>query len=156
MPTIVAMSQRRPVRRPVVIALAVACLLAAGCGGSSKDAGAKTASGPTTTFDMPKDELVSKVGEATVEIDAVDNTLEPRYVEISVGTRVVFKNAGRNPHDIVPDVDGAFEGIRQAQFPAGSSHIVTFDTAGDFPYYCSTHGTMKHGMNGAIRVVPKK
>ena len=23
----------------------------------------------------------------------------------------------------------------------------------DFPYYCSTHGTMKNGMNGAIRVV---
>ena len=50
-------------------------------------------------------------------------------------------------------VDGAFAGAVASEMPPGSTHTVTFDTAGDFPYYCSTHGTMKNGMNGAIRVV---
>jgi plastocyanin len=146
------MLQRRPLRVSVVAALTAMVLLPAGCAGS-KDAEVKTSTGPTTTFDIPKDELVSKLGEATVTISAVDNTLEPQYVEITAGTKVIFKNEGRNAHDIVPAADGAFDGVGQAQFPPGSSHIVTFDTAGDFPYFCSVHGTMKHGMNGAIRVV---
>lgn len=148
------MLSRRSLSLSVVAALAVMTLLTAGCGSTEKDADAKS-TGPTTTFAFPKDELADETGKAVVEITAIDNTLEPRYVEISVGTRVIWKNEGRNPHDILPDVEGAFPGATASEMPPGSTHTVTFDTAGDFPYYCSTHGTMKSGMNGAIRVVPK-
>lgn len=148
------MPEFRSVRLPVVAAFAVLTLLTAGCGDGSKDADAASgATGPTTTFAFPKDEMADETGKAVVEIIAVDNTLEPRYVEVSVGTRVIWKNEGRNPHDILPAVDGAFPSATASQMPPGASHSVTFDTAGDFPYYCSTHGTMKNGMNGAIRVV---
>ena len=34
--------------------------------------------------------------------------------------------------------------------------IVTFDEPGDFPYYCSIHGTKKNGQTAAIRVLPFK
>ena len=146
------MLRRRPLRTPAVAVLAVATLLTAGCGGSDDAADARPSS-PTTTFAFPQDELVDETGKAVVEISAIDNSLEPRYVEITVGTRVVWKNEGRNPHDILPAVEGAFAGAAAAEMPPGSTHTVTFDTAGDFPYYCSTHGTMKNGMNGAIRVV---
>lgn len=149
------MLSRRSLRLPVVAAFAVVSLLTAGCGDSSKDADAKPAgdSGPTTTYDIPKDDIVDETGKAVVEIIAVDNSLEPRYVEVSPGTRIVWKNEGRNPHDILPANEGAFAAAKAAEMPPGASHTVTLDEPGDYPYYCSTHGTMKNGMNGAIRVV---
>lgn len=155
------MSSRRSRIRPrTLLALVATTVLLAGCGdsGTADDAGAKPAGDTksTTTFAFPKDEIVDMTGQPTVTISAIDNSLEPRYVEVSVGTRVIWQNNGRNPHDILPAVEGAFASASAAEMPAGASHIVTFDQAGDFPYYCSTHGTMKNGMNGAIRVVPKK
>ena len=71
----------------------------------------------------------------------------------TAGTKVNFVNEGRNRHDLVPATDGAFPGVTQADFGPGRTHVVTFADPGDFPYYCSVHGTMKHGMNGAVRVV---
>ena len=108
------MLRRRPLRTPAVAVLAVATLLTAGCGGSDDAADARP-SAPTTTFAFPQDELVDETGKAVVEISAIDNSLEPRYVEITVGTRVVWKNEGRNPHDILPAVDGAFAGATAAE-----------------------------------------
>ena len=91
-----------------------------------------------------------------IEIVTEDNQVVPRYVEISEGTRVVFRNTGRNDHNVIPAVEGAFPPITQEQLPSGAVADITFDEAGDYPYYCTLHGTMKHGMNGAIRVVAEK
>lgn len=145
-------------RRTVAVLLAVTALSAVGCAPKDQKAGGATTTdgGPTTTFDMPSADLVDMTGQASVTIEARDNEMVPRYVEITAGTKVTFTNAGRNPHDLVPFEDGAFESVQQANFGPGRAHVVTFPTAGDFPYYCSVHGTMKHGMNGAIRVVPAK
>lgn len=158
---------RSPRPTPLLAVLVTAVLLvAAACGnddGGGADAGGATDATTSTTtaaggaddaVEIPADELVDMTGRDTVEIDSVDNTFEPKYVEITAGTRVVWKNLGRNPHDILPSVDGAFPSVSAADMPPGASHIVTFAEAGDFPYYCSTHGTPTSAMNGAIRVVP--
>ena len=43
--------------------------------------------------------------------------------------------------------------IDQEDFDPGDEGAVTFDEVGDFPYYCSLHGTPTKGMIGGIRVV---
>ncbi|MFN8053323.1 MAG: plastocyanin/azurin family copper-binding protein [Acidimicrobiales bacterium] len=143
-------------RSRVLVALALLASLAlTGCADkSAAKSGGDTPAAPTVS--IPAGELVDKTGQATVEINAIDNELNPRYVEISTGTRVIWRNGGRNKHDIVPGVDGAFKGVTQANFAPGGTYSVTFGTAGDFPYFCSVHGTMKHGMNAVIRVVAAK
>lgn len=151
------MPSRRLLTRSVALLLALA-VFAAGCGDSGADAkndDQGAAAAPASTIDIPKDELVSMVGQSTVTITVVDNTFEPQYVEVSAGTKVIWKNEGRNEHNIIPTVDGAFPGIEHHEFVPGSSHIVTFSDPGDFPYFCSIHGTKKNGQNGAIRVVAK-
>lgn len=153
--TIATMSHRRT-SSVLAVVLALVSLVLAGCG---DDKAADTTSGDTgssgataTTFAFPKDELVDETGKSVVEIKAIDNSLEPRYVMVSPGTRIVWRNEGRNPHDILPDVDGAFPAAKASEMPPGATHTVTLTEPGDYPYYCSTHGTMKSGMNGAIRV----
>jgi len=153
--TIATMSHRRTTSVLAVV-LALVSLVLAGCGddkaadATSGDSGSSAAT--ATTFDFPKDELVDETGKSVVEITAIDNSLEPRYVVVSPGTRIVWRNDGRNPHDILPSVDGAFPGATAAEMPPGATHTVTLTDPGDYPYYCSTHGTKHSGMNGAIRV----
>lgn len=94
-----------------------------------------------------------RTDETNVQVDAIDNSFVPAYVEVRRGTTVTFENDGRNPHNVLPAEEGAFEPIEQDVFQPGDVGSITFDEAGDFPYYCSLHGTTTRGMVGAIRVV---
>lgn len=127
-------------------------LTIAGCGDSK--------SGETTTtvegVDLSGATFVDKVGQRTVDVKSVDNAFEDRYITVEVGTKVVWTNTGRNDHNITPSVDGAFKGVLQASFHTGMTHEVVFTAPGDYPYYCTLHGTKKNGQNGAVRVVAKK
>jgi plastocyanin len=49
--------------------------------------------------------------------------------------------------------DGAFEPIEIADLQPGDASSITFDEPGEYPYYCSLHGTTTKGMVGAIRVL---
>jgi len=135
----------------VVAAAVAAVVLLAGCGGDSDDKG----SGATTTTAAPlagKD-FVDLSAEAAPEVDAVDNNFKPEYVEVKKGTTVTFKNDGRNTHNVIPTEDGAFPAVPSDAFEPGLTATVTFDEAGDYPYYCSLHGTPTRGMIGGVRVV---
>lgn len=129
-------------------------LLAAGACAKAEDTADSGAppEAPKSTYEIPAEDLVDKTGEATVTVTMVDNMYEPRYLKVSAGTQVVFRNDGRNLHDVKPEFDGAFAGSPDNLSPGGS-YLVTFDEAGEFPYYCEPHGTMRNGMNGAIVVV---
>lgn len=135
-------------RRRILIRAATAValvLLAAGCGG---DAPATS----STSVDLSDKNFSLKTSRRDVEVGALDNQFTPPYIEIKRGTTVTFENDGRNPHNVVPANDGAFTPIETDAFPPGSSAAVTFDVAGDYPYYCTLHGTPGKGMTGAIRV----
>lgn len=123
----------------------------AGCGGSD-DPGAE-ARRPNPTVVVPPGALVSKVGVASVDVSAIDNDFQPRYLEVTAGTKVTFNNKGRNPHNVVPVPEDAFTGVSQGDFQPGSFHIVTFAEPGDYLYFCSIHGTATNGQNGVVRVV---
>src|SRR6478752_5555433 len=94
-----------------VAAVAAFLLVLAGCADNGTDSASNNKpAAAATSFEIPTGELKDMTGQATVEIKAVDNSLEPQYVEITAGTQVVWKNEGHNEHDIVPGVDGEFAG----------------------------------------------
>lgn len=137
----------RGVRARVLTAvlLAIGSSVVPACG--SDDAPA------TTGVDLSGKPFEDRTGSAVVEIDAVDNAFRPAYVEISPGTTVTFTNRGRTQHNVLPVAEGAFDPIEVDELEPGTSRSLTFDEPGDYPYYCSLHGTTTKGMVGAIRVV---
>ncbi|HBX78170.1 MAG TPA: hypothetical protein DEG43_11015 [Acidimicrobiaceae bacterium] len=110
---------------------------------------------PTAKIDAPASEFIDNTGSAVVSIVVSDNKFSPKFTIVDEGTKVTWSNEGRNPHNIVETQKGAFQGVSQAEFAPGAVHSVTFDTPGDFPYYCSIHGTPKAAQYGGIRVVKK-
>jgi plastocyanin len=117
--------------------------VATGCG----------AEADSPSVDLSDQTFEALTEQADVEVDAVDNKFVPPYVEVSRGTTVTFTNDGRNPHNVLPSDGGAFAPIETEAFQPEASGSVRFDRVGDYPYYCSLHGTSTKGMVGAIRVV---
>lgn len=96
---------------------------------------------------------VAQTGAGTVvTIEAADNVFRPEVVEIEPGTEVVWDNKGRNAHDIVPTDGGDDWGIALSEFTPGTTYSHVFTTPGEYPYYCSAHGTKTRGMIGTIIV----
>jgi plastocyanin len=88
----------------------------------------------------------------TVQIDSLDNIFRPEDAQITAGTEVVWRNRGRNVHNVLP-VDGDGWGVEVDDFGPGETYAHTFTEAGTYPYYCSLHGTTTAGMIGTITVV---
>ena len=113
---------------------------------------------PTVDDEPPAIEIpqaaLDLTGFATVDIDIQDNAFVQRVVVVSIGTEIVWTNQGRNEHNVRPSIDGAFEAIStRALAKKGDRAALTFDSAGDFPYFCSLHGTADNGQTGRIIVV---
>ncbi len=113
-----------------------------------------TASSTTTTTSRIPDNAVDLTGQTKVTIDVKDDAFVQRVAVVTAGTIVTWTNLGLNAHNVIPSVDGAFVPIPTDKLGSGQSASRTFPSSGDFPYYCSLHGTPRHGMNGRIIVVP--
>ena len=123
----------------------------AGCagGGTKVDSGGKVG--------IPDSKFANSSADAKVAVDVIDNEFDKPYLIVTVGTRVTWTNHGRNDHTVTPVKEGAFEGVAKSDFSPGQTHSYTFGAVGDYPYYCSIHGTAKlNGQAGVIRVVAKK
>ncbi len=131
--------------------------LLGGCGsdpqiavdGSAKASAADAPGG----VDLSQVAFVDLATEKTPKVQALDNVFKAKYVTVKAGTTVTFTNDGRNIHDVVPSVDGAFKAVEAGSFDAGTTVKISFGKAGDYPYYCSLHGTTTKGMIGAVRVL---
>lgn len=107
----------------------------------------------------PEQEPSATVG-ASVRVQTLDNSFRPEVVEIAVGTEVVWTNDGRNDHDVTPSdatpsevADGTTAwGVTSADFEPGAEYRHVFDAPGEYPYYCSIHGTPDAGQTGLIIV----
>jgi plastocyanin len=138
------------------------CLAAtalAACGSDGPDAYTApettvSAAADVDTADVEVTETSTEVEEAgaPVEVKALDNTFIDDEVDVEVGTEVVWKNGGRNDHDIVPVVDGESWGVGIDAFHPGDSYSYTFSEPGEYAYYCTIHGTADVGMTGTIIV----
>lgn len=91
-----------------------------------------------------------ETGKRAVTVDVVDNNFQPAYVIVRAGTKVTFLNRGRNRHNVLSVGDGF---TSSGFLSHDDSWKVTFKDVGDFPLYCSLHGTPTSGMTGGIRVV---
>jgi plastocyanin len=90
----------------------------------------------------------------TMAIRAIDNDFLPAEVTITAGTEVVWRNGGRNQHNVLPEGDPAARlwGVQVADFVTGDEYAHVFDTPGTFVYYCSLHGSPTKQMHGTITV----
>lgn len=144
---------------PVHLARAVTALVlvvggVSGCGSDKSADSGTTASGPAAGRDgkakVPAGD--DRTGEAKVEITIQDNVFSPANITVSPGTTVVWKNAGRNTHNVMAEPKGAFPSSDH-DMANGAVHTVTFDKAGVFVYFCSIHGSPTRGQHGSITVV---
>jgi plastocyanin len=139
------------VRTLSVLSLFGLVALATACGGGD-DGGSGDSSALDGLPPVAESEYEDLTGQAEVVIEARDNKFEAKYVIVSPGTRITFDNKGRNPHNVVPVAKDQFETIAADELQPGDTAILQFDDAGDYPYYCSLHGTPTAGMDGRIRV----
>lgn len=141
--------------KSVVVALSILVVVGAtACSSGSSEVGSGGPSDPTEGLDEVADsEYEDLTGQAQITIDARDNTFEAQYVTVSPGTKVEFDNVGRNPHNVIPVVKDAFEDVPTDDLQPGDAAVRVFDEPGEYPYYCSLHGTKNKGMTGRIRVV---
>lgn len=98
--------------------------------------------------DVPAPESTGDV----VEVQSLDNQFRDQEVTVAAGTQVRWVNAGRTDHDVQPVDLGAVWGIGQASFPPGAEYSFVFSEPGEYPHYCSLHGTETVGMIGTIIV----
>jgi plastocyanin/mono/diheme cytochrome c family protein len=104
----------------------------------------------------PDSQFVDQTGKAEATISAVNNPPQgggnwgwvvkggqAGNVVISVGTKVTWTNESSAPHNVYSGPSGKPDGKFQSPiFAAGGSFVFTFDTPGEYPYYCNLHPYM--------------
>jgi plastocyanin len=89
------------------------------------------------------------VAQTGPTVTVVDSAYQPREVEVSPGTTVVWQQEGELPHTVTAD-DDSFDSGTMGQ---GDTFSRTFPQAGTFPYYCEFHGAPGgQGMAGVVIV----
>ncbi len=96
---------------------------------------------------------VAADGSELILVYALDNSFRPGTLQVEVGSTVQFINGGRNDHNVLPSSGGTAWGVATEDFGPRDTYEVRFDEPGEYPYYCSLHGTTAAGMIGSIRVV---
>ena len=67
----------------------------------------------------------------------------PYHVTVPVGTEVTWSNDDTAAHTVTSGAPGAPDGIFDSSlFAAGQTYSVTFDEAGEYPYFCMVHPWM--------------
>ncbi len=137
-------------------------VLAAACGSSGDDAevgvvdataDVESESTPAPSSSSPPAASVAEPNGETVDVVALDNTFRPERIEVVAGTAIRWENRGRNDHDVLPADDTFTWGVDAAGFAPGDEYTLLFDTPGEYPYFCSIHGTEDVGMIGTVVVV---
>ncbi|MDW3220846.1 MAG: plastocyanin/azurin family copper-binding protein [Acidimicrobiales bacterium] len=109
---------------------------------------------PPIAEDFPRpsaDKFVDFRGQDIVEIEIRDNVFDARFFRVDPGTQIVFVNRGANTHNVRPSAEGAFPPISDDAL-AGGPQALVLDAPGDYPFYCSIHGTSTRGQTGYVIV----
>ncbi len=72
----------------------------------------------------------------------------PEKITVKKGTTVTWKNEDIAKHTVTVE-DGIVEGPKSEFFGKGEEYSYTFNTVGNYPYYCEPHPYMK----GSVEVV---
>jgi len=144
------MNSRPAPSRPVAVLAVGLALVVSSCGGGQSDeevadttiantaaptAPAVTAIGTDTADDAGNADDAAPVGGDTITIADFAFT---GVTEIPVGTTVVVTNSDPTPHTFTAE-DGTFD---SGSLAAGETFEFTFDTPGEFAYFCNFHPSM--------------
>jgi plastocyanin len=90
---------------------------------------------PTTaTSSIPSNSTVVRI-----VANAGSNSFSPNPVEVKVGETLTWINDDSGRHTVTSKDDGIFDSSIMGK---GQSFNYTFDTAGEYPYYCEPHPNM--------------
>ncbi len=107
---------------------------------------------PDIEIARPDDKIIDLRGQARVEVSIRGNQYETRWFRVDPCTEIVFVNNGVNPHNVIPIADGAFPSIDEDLLEEGPQALVVA-APGDYPFYCSLHGTKTYrGQTGYLVV----
>jgi len=140
------------------MAAASIVLLATACGSDASMAvtAAVTTTVTAVTAAVTTEAPTPTAPPAPVQVQALDNSFRLQDLTVVVGTEVVWRNVGRNDHDVTPlVVDDAGEGawgVPQGEFGPGAEHAHVFEHPGVYEYVCTIHGVNGKGMVGTVTV----
>lgn len=110
---------------------------------------------PPVNEDVPRpgaDRIVDLRGQEVVRIGVGDdNTFDARFFRVDPGTQIVFGLTGTRRHNVLPAAEGAFPMIDADALETGPQALV-LTAPGDYPFYCSLHGTPTRGQTGYVIV----
>ena len=89
---------------------------------------------PITATSIPSNSTVVRI-----VANAGSNSFSPNPVEVKVGETVTWINDDSGRHTVTSKDDGIFD---SGVLGKGQSFSYTFDTAGEYPYYCEPHPNM--------------
>jgi len=116
------------------------------------DAEAELAVFPPVNPDVSRPKtIVDLRGQASVLIDIRGNAFNERFFRVDPGTEIVFENNGVNPHNVTASAEGAFETIPKEALEESRQALI-LDAEGDYPFFCSLHGTETRGQTGYVIV----
>ena len=145
-----------PVVRGAIIGLTLSIVLVLiACSGADSSAGDGEPGSGDATADLtpvPAADFEDLTGKGATTVVAKDNSYVPQFITVSPGTKITFDNKGRAAHNVIPVQKGAFEKIATEDLQPGDSDTIVLDEPGEYPYYCSLHGTPDKGMIGRITV----
>ena len=95
--------------------------------------------------------VVDLRGQEIVEIEIRDNVFEERFFRVDAGTQIIFVNRGANTHDVTASAERAFSKITKEALAEGPQALV-LSAEGDYPFFCSIHGTQTRGQTGYVVV----
>ena len=82
---------------------------------------------------------------------AIDNfAYTPAAITVPAGTRVEWVNHDDVPHTVTGD--GGRGPLKSSALDTGDRYAVTFETPGEYPYYCAVHPHMR----GKVTVTNKE
>lgn len=146
------MNRRLIIGVSVLVGLAVIAYLATGQMSNKAVTASPRATTPvrqTETFASP----ASKTEEAAVvNVTGNEYSFTPSSVKLEVGkpVKMVYKNDGKLPHDLVlKDL-----GVRTNVIAGGKEETISFvpEKSGVFTYYCSVGNHRQLGMEGKVKV----
>ncbi|MDG2028513.1 MAG: hypothetical protein P8J50_15505 [Acidimicrobiales bacterium] len=105
---------------------------------------------PLADFPQPEG-IVDLRGLPTVEVVVNSNTFDGGSIRVDPGTQIVFANFDAEAHNVRSAIAGAFPTIdKDLLFTEPQALVLT--EPGDYPFYCSLHGTSQRGQLGYIVV----
>lgn len=131
--------------------MALLLIALAGCGGSgstTSTAGATSTTATVTTTTVGSTSSTAPTGDV-VDVFAEDFAFTPSVVTISVGDSVRW-NLSSGSHTSTSG-QGSADGLWNEVITEDTPVLVTFDEAGEFPYFCRFHSDF---MTGRVVVEP--